>query len=114
MLLEHIGELDAAFGEERRFESGNAAQTPPGIGDGLNQLALAQANGRELLFERRQMALVFGGVIARKQNGTAREGGFDGVEARLGFAFLGAGAGGELGVGAIGLQPDRLSGHAGS
>ena len=42
-------------------------------------------------------------VACGKEHGAAGEAGFDGVQGRFGFAFVGAGSGAVLGVGAVGI-----------
>jgi len=64
LLFEEVGELDAAFGEERHFQSGDAAKAPLGIGDGLDELTFTETHRLKLLLEGVQMALVVGGVVA--------------------------------------------------
>ena len=101
---EFLGELAAAAGIEGEFESGDAAETPIGIGDRLNQLGFADADGLEFADEAINILFVGGGIVGGQQDGAAGEGGFESVGGGLGFAFRGAGAGGEGGVGAIGGQ----------
>ena len=38
LFVEQLGKFDAAFGEESRFERGDAAQTLVGVGDGLYEI----------------------------------------------------------------------------
>jgi len=64
VLFEQIGEFDAAFGEERHFQSRDTAQASPGIGDGLDELTFTETHRLKLLLEGVQMALVFSGIVA--------------------------------------------------
>ena len=73
LFVEQLGEFDAAFGEQSRFESGDTTQTPVGVGDGLYEIRFEEAHGREFFGVGGQMVLVFGDVIGGQQNGAAGE-----------------------------------------
>ena len=60
------------------------SEAPEGVGDGLHQLALAQADGLIFVAERGEMAFVFGGVPSGEQNRAASEAGLNGVEGSCG------------------------------
>ncbi len=102
VIVEMIGKLHVAAGEDGHLQRNGAPHTPPDIGDGLSQLAFARANRLELFFEGSDVGFVGGGVVAGEENGAAGERGFDGVQTRFGFAFRSFGSGGQLGVGAVG------------
>jgi hypothetical protein len=89
VLFEQLSEFEAAFGEQSHFENRDAAETPIGIGDRLHEIGFLVADGRELFRIRREVALVFGGIVTGEQDGAAGERGFDGVQGRSGFAFAG-------------------------
>ena len=99
---EFLGELGAAASVEGEFESGDAAETPVGIGDRLNELGFADADGLEFADATLDVLFVGGGIVGGKQDGAASEGGFQGVDRGLGFAFGGAGAGRERGISPVG------------
>ena len=71
LFVEELGEFDAAFGEYRGLETGNAGETPESVGDGLDQLALAQADGLIFIVERGKMTLVCVGGVGGQQNGAS-------------------------------------------
>src|SRR5690349_15880843 len=77
---EGFGELDVAAGEDGGFQSGNAAQAPSRVRDGLHQIGFALPDGLELFLVGSDMALVFGGVVRGEENGATGEGGFDGIQ----------------------------------
>jgi len=108
VLVEQIGEFDAAFGEDSHFDRGDASEAPEGIGDGLHQLALAQADGLIFVAERGEMAFVFGGVPSGEQYSAASEAGLDGVEASCGHW-----CGGSMIVNGIETDAGRCYGDAG-
>ena len=68
LFVEQISEFDAAFSEQSRFERGNAAQTPVGIGDGLHEIRFEQAHRREFFGVGGEMAFVFGDIVRGQQN----------------------------------------------
>ncbi len=68
-----------AAGVDGHFESGDAAQPPHGIGDGLNQLGFEPAYGAELFLISGEEALVFGGIVRGQEDRAAGETGLDGV-----------------------------------
>jgi hypothetical protein len=80
VLVEGFGELEVAAGEDGGFQSGNAAQAPSRIGDGLHQIGFALPDGLELFLVGADMALVFGGIVGGEEDGATREGGFDGIQ----------------------------------
>jgi hypothetical protein len=86
VFLEERIEFQAAFGEEGHFKTGDASQTPAGVGDGLNESAFFGTGGLELFFVGEDMSLIAGSVVGRQQDGMAGEAGFDGVEGNGGFA----------------------------
>jgi len=98
LILKHIGELDAALGIDGHFEGGNAAQAPGDIGERLDEFGFFERDGLEFLFVGGDVALVFGSIVGRKQNGGAGETGFDSVQGGGAPAFFGTGAGAEKGV----------------
>jgi hypothetical protein len=66
-------ELGMTVGVEGEFECLDAAQTPVGIDNGLNQLAFGLANGSEIVLKRREEGSVFFDIFAGKQDGAAGE-----------------------------------------
>lgn len=82
----------------------DAALAPNDIGDGLDQIALALADGMEFLGIGLIETLVFGGVFGGKHDGAAGESGYDGVHRGFCFAFGNFGPGRELRVDTVGSQ----------
>ncbi len=85
VILELVGKLHVASCIDGHFEPGDPAETPGGIGNGLDQIALARPDGREFLFISGDVALVVGGIIGVEQDGAAGEPCFDRIEAGSGF-----------------------------
>ncbi len=56
-----------------------------GIGDGLDQIALARPDGRKFLFIAGDVALVVGGIVGVEQDGATGKSCFDRIEAGGGF-----------------------------
>ncbi len=91
-VFELFGESDATGGEGGVFESGDAADAPGVIGDGLDEVEFDEAFGSELLEMSIDEGLVFGGVFGGEQDGAAAgEAGFHGVLRRGGAAGFGFG-----------------------
>ncbi len=86
-----FGELVAAAGVDGHFEAGDALQTPLGIGQGLDEFGFTQAGGAVFGFIGGEMRAIGIGVVAGKEDGTAGQPGFDGVQRRDAFPFLAAG-----------------------
>jgi len=83
------------------FEGGNAVEAPGGVGEFLGELRFG-GGCRAVLVEEPAAVLLVSCLILRTQNrGAAQEAVADGVLRRSRFTFLGAGAGGVLGIGAI-------------
>jgi len=80
LFVEQLGEFDAAFGEQSRFERGDATQTPVGVGDGLYEIRFQQADRCEFSGVGGEVAFVFGDIVARQKNCAASKSGFDRVE----------------------------------
>ncbi len=87
LVIELLSELGTALGVNGHFQSGDAAETPGGIGDGLNQVAFALAAGTELLFVIANVLLIGRGIVTVKEDGAAGEACFDCVEGGFGLAF---------------------------
>jgi hypothetical protein len=62
VVLEETVEFQTAFGEESHFETGDASETPAGVGNGLHKSALFGADGLELFFVSEDVGLVAGGA----------------------------------------------------
>ena len=69
MLIERVGELQAASGEDGHFERRNTLETPSCIGDRLRQVDFALTDGRELFLVGVDVALVIGGILRGEQDG---------------------------------------------
>jgi len=89
---------DAGFGAVE------AAEAPGGEDDGLGEDLLAGGGGLEIAEEGVAEGVVFGLVLGGEDGALGGEAVAEGVEAGDGLAFGGAGAGGLLGVGAVGGQ----------
>ncbi len=112
------GEFPAADGVDAGFEGGNTVETPLRIGERLREasnlgLRLAENRGLILLFVRfggkllkkaRYVGLVRGDVVRGQEDRAAGEPRLEGVMRDFGFSFRRSGAGGEVGVGAVGGQ----------
>ncbi len=95
-------EFGAAHGEESGFQSGNAEETPFGVGHSLHEVTFIGGGWGELLDDQGDEGLLGGDVVGGEENGAAREPGFDGVVGRGEFARCGFGAAGFFGVGTVG------------
>ena len=93
-ISEELGELFAASGEERHFESGNPLKTPGAVGDGLDESRFARSNGLKLFQEIGDVLLVAIGVVGREKDSAPRETGFHGIQTGFGFALRRFGTGG--------------------
>ena len=71
VFVERFGELDVASGEDRRFQRGNAAQSPGSVGDGLDQIGFALTDRLEFVLIGADVALIFGGIVASQENSAA-------------------------------------------
>jgi len=101
LMRESFGELRAASGVDGHLERGDAQEPPFGVGNGLHQEGLANADGVEFFDLLGQVLLIGGGILAREQDRAAGETCFDSIQAGAGFALGRARPGGKLGVSAI-------------
>jgi len=85
VVLEALGELEVAAGEDGCFEGRNALQTPGGVGDRLNQIGFTRAYEAEIVGVSLDVLFVGRGVVTRKQDSATRETCFDGMERGYGF-----------------------------
>ena len=81
----------------------DAGEAPGRVGDGLDQIGFALADGLELVLVSADVALVFGGIVGWEKNGAAGQSGFHGIQRCAGFAFVRLGTSGELGCAGIKL-----------
>ena len=102
------GVVDEVAGEEAV-----AAEEPIVLNEDIDEEALDDAEGLELVVVLGGEGGEGGGVFAGAAFVAGVDAGFGGIEAGDGFALGGARAGGELGVGAIGLDL-FLGGHGAS
>jgi hypothetical protein len=89
------------LGVNGHLKSGNAAETPGGIGDRLDQVAFALADGTEFFLVIADVLLIHICIVSVKEDGTAAEARFNGVEGGFRLAFRTFGAGRELSVGLV-------------
>ena len=80
----------------------NASEPPRRIGNGLDQVAFAVADRSEFFLVGGDVALIIRGIVAVEQDRAASQPCFDSIQTGRGFAVQAFGAGGELGVGAVG------------
>ena len=85
------------------FKSGDAIDAPGSIGEGLNELLLEGAFGLEVGEEALGVRFIGGVVLSGQDDDVAGESMAEGVEGGTLFTGGGAGAGGVLGVGAVGF-----------
>ena len=100
-LFELLLELDASVGIHRHLETGDADQTPSGVCQRLDKLALAEALRTILVFVLLEMQAISGCIVRVEEHGAAGQTGFDSVQAGDAFAFRSFRTGGELGIGVI-------------
>ena len=89
LVLEEVGEFDAADGVDALFERENPIDAPLGIGDVLGQFLFAVGDGAEFGFEAGDVLLVLLDVIGGQQDGAAGERGADRIVGGLGAALFG-------------------------
>ena len=77
---ELVCEFEAADGVDAEFEGRDAEQTPLGVGEGLDEIALLVAGGLMAREEGGDVSFVERGIVTGKQDSTAGETGFDGIE----------------------------------
>jgi hypothetical protein len=87
LVIELARELSTALGVNGHLTSGNSAETPGGIGDGLDQVTFALADGTEFFFVIADVLLIHSGIITVKEDGAAAEARFDRVQGGFGSAF---------------------------
>ncbi len=83
----HFGGFVAAAGVDGAFESGDASETPLGVGEGLDELGFAGRGGLVFGGVGGQMLAVGVGVVGGEKDGAAGESGFNGVQGGDAFAF---------------------------
>ncbi|MGH2508738.1 MAG: hypothetical protein ACRDHZ_15235, partial [Ktedonobacteraceae bacterium] len=77
----------------------------PGIiGERLDELVLARADGMEIFFEAVNVRFVGGGIVGGEEHGAAGESGFDRVEGGFGLACRSGRSGGQLGILSISID----------
>ena len=84
----------AAAGVDGAFESGDAGETPLGVGEGLDELGFTGRGGLVFGGVGGQMLAVGVGVVGGEKDGAAGESGFNGVQGGDAFAFGSARAAG--------------------
>jgi hypothetical protein len=89
---------------ELGFDAAEAALDPLGGDEGVDERELDGVGGVEVEHEGGGEGFEIGGIFAGDDVGPGVDAGFEGVEGRSGFAFGGGGAGGFLGVEAIGVD----------
>ena len=95
--------FDAVF-PEIGFDAAEAALGPLGGDEGIDESKLVVAGGMVFEVECRGESCECGGVFVVDDFGMGVDAGFQGVERGGGFAFGGGGAGGFLGIEAIGVE----------
>ena len=98
------------FGEDFGFDFGNAVELPGDGNELLGEGELFDGLGVECFEVALGEKLVVGGVFGGEQGGLRGQAVFEGVEGGFGFAGGGAGAGGFLGVEAVGDRSRGVSG----
>jgi hypothetical protein len=91
-IRELVSELDSAVGKDSHFESGDASDTPGGVGERSGELGFTRTDGLEFGKEVADVLFVAGGVFGGEKHGAAGKAGLDCVQAGFGFAFGGLGA----------------------
>ena len=109
----HFGGFVAAAGVDRRFERGDAGETPLGVGKGLNEFGFAGRGGSVFFGIGGEVLAVGVGVVGGEEDGAAGQSSFDGVHGGDAFAFERAGTGGELGVLEVGGMVGGRDGERG-
>ena len=89
---------------ELGFDAAEAALGPLGGDEGVDEGELDGVGGMEVEYECGGEGFEFGGVFAGDDVRPGVNAGFEGVEGGGGFAFGGFGAGGFLGVAAVGVN----------
>src|SRR5579864_8447620 len=84
-------------GEQVILDGGNAAESPGGVGKFLDQDVFGGAFGLEFVEEVLDVALVGGEILGGEEGGGGGESMGDGVVGGMGFAGVGAAAGGVQG-----------------
>jgi len=95
---------------ELGFDAAEAALGPLSGDEGVDERELDGIGGAEVEEELGGEGFEFGGIFAGDDVGPGVDAGFEGVESGAGFALGGGGAGGFLGVEAIGVDLG-LGGH---
>jgi hypothetical protein len=95
---------------ELGFDAAEAALGPLGGDESVDERELVGVGGVEVEEECRGEGFEFGGIFAGDDVRPGVDAGFEGVEGRSGFAFGRGGAGGFLGVAAVGVDLG-FSGH---
>jgi len=98
---EFAGEFVAADGIETRFESGDAEETPFGVGNGLDEVLFFVGFGLELAVDLGDEFFVSSYVVGWQDDGAAGEPGFQSIVGRLQFSFRRGRAGRELRIRAV-------------
>ncbi len=96
------GEFVAAERVETGFESGDAEETPFGIGDSLREVLFDIVGGCEFSIDEGDEGLIGGDVVGGQDDGAAGETGFEGVVGGDEFPLFGFGTGRGLGIGSVG------------
>jgi len=100
--LEHLVIPDLAF------DAGQAAEHPLGAGEGIDECALFGDGGLVAVVVFAKEDLDSGGILAEDEEGIGIDAGFQGIPGGARLALNGAGAGGILGIEAVGLElPER-------
>ena len=89
-------------GKEIGFQEWNAVETPGGVGEFVDELGLGGGGGLVLVEKLLDVTLVGFGVLGGQDGGSGTETVAQRVLRRTLLARFGAGAGGVLGVGAVG------------
>ena len=91
-----------AFGEDVAFDGAGALEPPTILGDELDEIGFLDAGGREFGAIGLAVGAEGDGFLGRVDVDRAAEAVFERVEADAALAGVGAGSGGEFGVGAVG------------
>ena len=97
--------------EEFRLDAQKAAAQPVAVDEGIDEVVFHGGAGLQLTVILRRESLKLGGVLTGNDGGVSVNAVFQGIEAGSILTGLGAGAGGALGVEAIGLDL-AWSGHS--
>jgi hypothetical protein len=100
--LIHLVAIDLGFGDAE------AAESPGGADQDVDQVALLRDGGAVALEVLIEEGLEMGGIFAGNDEGLGVDAGFQGVHAGTGLALSGARARGAVGMGAIGAWLGRF------